>query len=278
MRDLQLKDKVCLIVGASGAIGGAIAKRFRAELARTVETDFSSSDPCQDLDEGSGEQCRLRMRLDVRQWLQVREAVQKVIEQFGRIDVLINCAGVLGPIGPTRDASIEDWLHAVQVNLVGAFYLTRAVLGFMEERGGGKIIHFSGGGAAYGRPFFTAYSASKAGLVRFVESLAEEVRGKNIQVNAIAPGPVNSRMWEQLRNAGELGGQAALREIKSMDETGGVSPDRAVSLALFLASDRSNGLTGRLISAVHDPWETLEQRIPSIMVTEAGTLRRVPVE
>ncbi len=148
----------------------------------------------------------------------------------------------------------------------------------MLASGGGKIILFSGGGAAYARPHFTAYGASKAALVRFTESLSVELADKNIRVNAIAPGPVKSRMWDELRVSGSAGGPKAIEELRSMDATGGVPPERAAALALFLASDRSNGLSGRLISAVHDKWEELGPHISDIMSSDAGTLRRVPLK
>ena len=122
------------------------------------------------------------------------------------------------------------------------------------------------------------YGASKAAIVRFTESLAEELRDANVQVNAIAPGPVRSRMWDEMRAAGAAAGPRALSEIMQMEETGGVSPDRAAALALFLATSRSKGLTGRLISGVHDRWEGFSSRIPEIMNTDRGTLRRVPLD
>ena len=267
---MQLKNKVCLIAGASGAIGSAVAKRFQEEGARLV-VGYLSHKPL--LDDATV----LRFALNVRDWSAVQKCVEDVERRFGRVDVLVNCTGVLGPIGPVSGAQAEAWVEAVETNLVGSFYLTRAVLPLMLEQHSGKIIHFSGGGAAYARPFFTAYGASKAALVRFTESLAHELCGTNIDVNIIAPGPVNSRMWDQMRAAGNAGGQRTREEIRKMEESGGVSPDRAAALAVFLASERSKGLTGRLISAVYDPWEELEQRIPAIMNSEAGTLRRVPI-
>jgi 3-oxoacyl-[acyl-carrier protein] reductase len=171
---------------------------------------------------------------------------------------------------------VNDWVEAVEINLLGSFYLTRAVLPQMLARGSGKIIHFSGGGAAYARPFFTSYSASKAALVRFIESLAEELKEHHIDINAIAPGAVNSRMWSQMRSSGDAGGETTLADVRKMEETGGVPPERAADLAVFLASERSTGLSGRLISAVHDDWTTFDRRISEIAVSEAGTLRRVP--
>jgi NAD(P)-dependent dehydrogenase (short-subunit alcohol dehydrogenase family) len=97
----------------------------------------------------------------------------------------------------------------------------------MKESGRGKIILFSGAGAAYGRPYFTAYSSSKAAVVRFAESLALELEATNIQVNAVAPSPVRSRMWDEMRAAGQAGGPKLEEELKRMEETGGVSPPPA---------------------------------------------------
>lgn len=273
---MQLANRVCLITGASGAIGEAIARRFQEEGALLALTYFSRK-------QGNGERWPgpynkkiFQVPLDIRVRENVAEVIKLVTARFGTIDVLVNCTGVLGPIGPTSAIAEDDWVRAVETNLFGSFYLTRAVLPGMLSNSMGKIIHFSGGGAAYARPYYTAYSTSKAALVRFTESLAEELREAHIDVNTIAPGAVNSRMWDQVR-ALQDPDPKTVEDIRKMDETGGVPPDRAAELAVFLASDRSNGLTGRLISAVWDDWNSLDQRISEVMRSDAGTLRRVPI-
>jgi NAD(P)-dependent dehydrogenase (short-subunit alcohol dehydrogenase family) len=272
----ELANKVCLIAGASGAIGSAIAERFYREGARlAVATHSRKADWC--LAERAESDRLLRVQFDVRRAGEVVEAAERIHERFGALDVLVNCTGIQGPIGLTHALEPDAWARTVEVNLIGSFHLVRAVVPLMLARGGGKIIHFSGGGAAYARPYFSAYGASKAALVRFTETLAEELRDANIQVNAVAPGPVRSRMWDEMRAAGAAGGQKLLRELAKMDETGGVAPERVAALAIFLASRRSDGLTGRLISGVHDRWEDLTAKIPEIMNTEKGTLRRVPL-
>jgi 3-oxoacyl-[acyl-carrier protein] reductase len=268
-------NKTCLIAGASGAIGLAVAKLFHHEGANLALTYFSRK-PANNWD-GSGPSRVLEIPLDIRHKEDLDAAVKNVVERFGTIDVLVNCAGILGPIGPTVAVPMDAWVETVEINLLGSFYLTRAVLPLMLACEQGKIIYFSGGGAAYARPFLTAYGASKAALVRFTESLAEELVESRIDVNIIAPGPVNSRMWSQMRSSADAGGPKALTEIKKMEETGGVSAQRAAELAVFLASDRSNGLTGRLISAIHDDWKVFDQCIPDIMRSDAGTLRRIPL-
>lgn len=274
---LQLAGKVCVVAGASSAIGEAIARRFCREGAHLALT-YCSTRPEALLEEVSRGPGRVAsFALDVHRWEEVQATIQTIEADFGRIHVLVNCTGFLGPIGPTHTLGVEGWVRTVETNLFGSFYLVRAVLPGMLTQGGGKILLLSGGGAAYARPFFTAYSASKAAVVRFTESLAEELRASNVQVNAIAPGPVKSRMWDQMRAARAVGGPRLQEELRQMDATGGVPSDRAAALALFLASDRSNGLTGRLISSIHDDWEDLNPHIARIMDSDAGTLRRVPL-
>jgi NAD(P)-dependent dehydrogenase (short-subunit alcohol dehydrogenase family) len=268
----ELQNKVCLIVGASGTLGAAVAESFAQAGARLALTGRAA------IPQTPAEQAQtLRLKLDIRSRNEVRNALQKVREELGSLDVVVNCSGIQGPIGPAQTLDPEEWIRAVEINLFGCFYLAHAAIPIMLSQGGGKIIFFSGGGATSARPFFSAYGAAKAAVVRFTETLAEELRDQGIQVNAIAPGAVHSRMWNEMRAAGAAGGQKLLEELKQMDRTGGVPPERAASLALFLASDRSRNLTGRLISAVYDKWEEMETRIATIMSTEAGTLRRVPL-
>lgn len=273
---MELANRVCLIAGASGAIGGAIARRFQEEGACLALTYLSRKPVTDEPEAGRKNEKFFHLPLDIRVPTNIAEVIKEVTARFGKIDVLVNCTGILGPVGPTSTVVEDDWVRAVETNLFGSFYLTRAVLPVMLSQSMGKIIHFSGGGAAYARPYYSAYSASKAALVRFTESLAEELLDAHIDINIIAPGAVNSRMWDQVR-ALQDPDLKTIEEIRKMEETGGVPPERAADLAAFLASDRSNGLTGRLISAVWDDWRGLDGRIPEVMKSDAGTLRRVPL-
>jgi NAD(P)-dependent dehydrogenase (short-subunit alcohol dehydrogenase family) len=268
----ELQNKVCLIVGASGTLGAAVAETFAQAGARLALTGRIA------VPETAAEQAHtLRLKLDIRSQTEVHSVLQRVCDELGSLDVVVNCGGIQGPIGAAQTVDPEEWVRAVETNLFGCFYLAHAAIPIMLSQRGGKIIFFSGGGATSARPFFSAYGAAKTAVVRLTETLAEELRDQGIQVNAIAPGAVRSRMWNEMRAAGAAGGQKLLEELKQMDRTGGVPPERAASLALFLASSRSKNLTGRLISAVHDKWEEMEPRIATIMSTEAGTLRRVPL-
>jgi len=274
---MALENKVCLIAGASGAIGGAVARRFLQEGARLAITSRGErpGELAGDL-AGAGRQVKF-YPLEITDWNQVQATVRQAESDFSGLDVLVNCTGIVGPIGRLEDTDPQEWDRALQVNLTGAVYLARAVLPALRRRGHGKIIFFSGGGAAYGRPYFTAYSSAKAALVRFTESLAQELEDADIQVNAVAPGAIRSRMWDEMSAAGAAGGPALLEELRRMEETGGASADRAAALAAFLASERSNQLTGRLVSAVWDDWEGFESHAEKLVGSEVWTLRRVPL-
>jgi len=274
---MLLKDKVCLLVGASGTIGASIARRFYDEGARLALT-YNTSKPERLALELAGTPDRVGWyQLDVTDRAQVQQVVSQARNDFSHIDVLVNCTGFVGPIGSLETLDIREWTRTIEINLIGSVNLAQAVLPAMKQRGKGKILFFSGGGAAYGRPYFTSYSSSKAALVRFTESLGQELEPTNIQVNAIAPGAVNSRMWDDMRAAAGSGGSKLLEEIKQMEENGGASPSCAAGLAVFLASDRSAGLTGRLFSAIWDDWEHLENHIEKITSSDIFTLRRIPL-
>ena len=201
--------------------------------------------------------------------------VGSVIGKWGKVDILVNNAGIQGPIGSVIETGIDEWIKTVHVNLIGTFLCTRAVLPSMIKQQRGKIINLSGGGATSPRPNFTAYGVSKTGVVRFTETLAEEVSKFNIQVNAIAPGSVNTKMTEEILNAGKAAGDKAISEARNQLETGGTPPEKAAALAVFLASEKSDGLTGRLISAVWDDWQQFPGQIEKIMASDLYTLRRI---
>jgi 3-oxoacyl-[acyl-carrier protein] reductase len=273
---MRLKNKIAIVTGASRGIGKAIAIAFAKEGADVVVVSRSLPEV-----EETAAQARalgrraLALKVDVSSRKDVTRMVGSAIEEFGKIDILVNNAGIQGPIAPIIEADIEQWIQTVNINLIGTFLCAKAVMPFMLKRRQGKIINLSGGGATSPRPYFSAYAASKAAVVRLTETLAEEVKGFNIQVNAIAPGAVNTRMLEQVLAAGKAAGEEALAEAKRQLETGGTPPETAAALAVFLASNESDGLTGRLISAVWDNWQGMAKRIPEIMASDLYTLRRI---
>ena len=174
------------------------------------------------------------------------------------LDVLVNNAGMLTPIGKVWDNDWHAWEMTIRVNLLAPVELCRACVPWMSERRQGKIINISGGGATRPRPHFSAYATAKAGLVRFSETLAHEVRDRQVQVNCVAPGAMNTEMLQAVLRAGpEHVGALEYAEALKQAETGGTLPQRAAELCVFLASAASDGITGTLLSAVWDPWESL---------------------
>jgi 3-oxoacyl-[acyl-carrier protein] reductase len=193
-----------------------------------------------------------------------------------RLTALVNNAGIYGPMGPLEDNDHEDWMRTLAVNLFGTVFLTRAVLPEFRAQRYGKIINLSGGGATSPLPYFSAYAASKAAVVRFSETLAEEVRDAGIDVNAIAPGALNTRLLDQVLDAGpaRVGRPFFERSLQQRVE-GGASLERGAALAVFLASAASDGITGRLISAVWDNWAELPQHMEELARSDVYTLRRI---
>ena len=214
----------------------------------------------------------LRIRADVRDLEQMQAAAERVRTVFGRLDVLVAAAGIQGPVGPFLGNRPKAWSDTIETNLIGAVNSCRAALPAMVERRSGKFILLVGGGSGHSRPNFSAYAASKAAVARFVECLADEVLDNNVQVNSISPGGAYTHMTDEILSAGEE--RAGRREIEDAEQvrvTGGVSPEKQTQLALFLASERSNHITGKLIH-VNDDWRRFEREN---MKPELYTLRRV---
>jgi 3-oxoacyl-[acyl-carrier protein] reductase len=261
-----------LITGAGRGVGKRLAIGFATAGARVgllarskAELDLAQLE----IEHAGG--TALRIRADVTDYEQMSAAVERMRAHFGGIHTLIAAAAIQGPIGPLSDTDPAAWAETVQTNLIGVVNACRAVLPFMIERRSGKIIVMSGEGAGTPRPFFSAYAASKAGLVRMVETLAEEVRDHNIQANCLAPGGTYTHMTDQILHAGERAGWKAQEEALEVRRTGGMAPEKQIQLALFLASDRSNHISGKLLQ-VTDDWKRLEE---SSIHPEIYTLRRI---
>jgi 3-oxoacyl-[acyl-carrier protein] reductase len=206
----------------------------------------------------------------------VTRLVAAAIGAFPDLQILVNNAGVYGPMGVIEKVDWEEWVRTIEVNLFGSILMCRALLPHFKARRYGKIVQLSGGGATNPLPRISAYAASKAAIVRFGETLAEEVRADGIDVNAIAPGPLNTRLLDQVLAGGpERVGQAFYDRSQRQKEQGGALLERGADLAVFLASAASDGITGKLVSAVWDPWETLGEHLDDLQCTDVYTLRRI---
>ena len=275
---MKLQGKVAIVTGGGRGIGEAIALAFAregAELTIASRTQTELEQVAAQIRKKGG-QVQV-IRTDVSNQDDVARLIEATLTAYGQIDILVNAAGVYGPIGPMWDVDVDEWIRATQINLFGTFMCCHAVLPHMIERRQGKIVNFSGGGATSSLPRFTAYGVSKTANVRLTETLAEEVKEFNIQVNAVAPGAVDTRLQDQVLAAGERAGDL-LGRIRKLRETGegGVPRELPAALVVFLASDESDGLTGKLIAAAYDGWESWDaDRIVEVMSAPWFTLRRM---
>jgi NAD(P)-dependent dehydrogenase (short-subunit alcohol dehydrogenase family) len=182
---------------------------------------------------------------------------------------------VYGPKGAIEDADWSQWTRAIEINLFGSVLPARALIPHFTARGYGKVVQLSGGGATGPLPGLSAYAASKAAVVRFAETLAEELREHRVDVNAIAPGALNTRMLDEVLSAGaERVGEDFYRRAIEQQKSGGVPLRKGAELAVFLGSPASDGITGKLLSAVWDPWADLPEHLVELE-SDVYTLRRI---
>jgi len=275
-----LHNKVAVITGANQGLGLEIAKKYVIAgahvviCARDKDLLLIAADALRQL--ASPEQKIISQVADISQEIDVNKIVKSIVINFGTCHVLVNNAGVYGPKGAIDEVNWADWIKAIEINLCGSVLMARALIPFMKKQVYGKIIQLSGGGATNPLPKISAYAVSKAAIVRFAETLAEELRGTGIDVNSIAPGALNTRMLDEILVAGpeKVGLDFYARALKQK-QSGGVPIDRGADLALFLASPCSNGITAKLISAVWDNWEEWPNYIKELDGSDIYTLRRV---
>lgn len=277
---MKLAGRCAIVTGASQGLGLAIAERFVEEGASVAicARDGAALDAA-----GArlralaqGDQRVATRPCDVSRPADVDALVATALDELGAIDVLVNNAGVYGPIGRIDEVPWEEWTRAIEIDLHGTVYPCRAVIPHLGQRGGGKIVNLSGGGATNPLPRISAYAAAKAAVVRFTETLAAELRELRIDVNAIAPGALATRLLDEVIAAGSsrVGEDFHARMLQVKAEGG--TPLRAgADLCVWLASSESDGITGRLLSAVWDPWPTLAAHREALAKSDVYTLRRI---
>jgi 3-oxoacyl-[acyl-carrier protein] reductase len=273
---MRLGGRVALVTGGSAGIGKATVARLLNEGAKVAFCARSADDleaTAAELRTISGE--ILPIRADVSDERDVANMVDKTLGRFGALDIVVNNAGVYGPVGPAWENDARLWQETITINLIGTFLVCRQVVPVMIEARHGKIINMSGGGAATPFARFTAYAASKAAVVRFTETLALEVAEHNIQVNVVAPGFVATRLHQATLDAGEKAGADFLRKTREQLVQGGVAVDIPAALVAFLASEAADRITGKFISAAWDRWVDLESHLAELEATDVYTLRRI---
>ena len=276
----SLEGRAAVITGASHGLGLAIAHAY-VEAGASV---FLCSRKPESLEKARAEvqaragpkQIVMAQICDVSKPRDVQRLATQALEAFGRLHILVNNAGVYGPMGLIEEVDWDEWIGAIEINLYGSILMCRAVLPHFKEHSYGKIIQLSGGGATGPLPRLSAYAASKAAIVRIVEGLAQEVSQHSIDVNAIAPGALDTRLLDEVLQAGpEMVGEDFHARMLKVKRQGGTALSEGANLAVFLGSAASDGITGRLISAVWDPWERLTEHRDELQSTDVYTLRRI---
>jgi NAD(P)-dependent dehydrogenase (short-subunit alcohol dehydrogenase family) len=275
-----LEGRAALITGANQGLGKAIAHAYvnaGASVLLCARDGRLLEEARDEVGRGAGPGQRVLCEpADVSRPHDVARVVTRALSEFPQLHILVNNAGVYGPMGPIEAIDWAEWVRALEINLYGSVLTCRAVLPHFKTRCYGKIVQLSGGGATNPLPRISAYAASKAAIVRFAETLAEEVRANGIDVNSIAPGALNTRLLHQVLNAGpESVGQAFYDRMVKQQETGGAPLEKGAALAVYLGSPASDGITGKLLSAVWDPWETLADHEDDLRNTDVYTLRRI---
>jgi 3-oxoacyl-[acyl-carrier protein] reductase len=264
----QFQGKRVIVTGAGRGIGKRLAIGFARAGARVgllarsrPELDLARLE----IEHGGGEATALVA--DVRDY----DALYAAAANFGPADVLVCAAAGQGTVGPLYAADPAAWADVISTNLIGVMHSLRAVLPSMVERRSGKVIALTCRGSGHARPNFTAYAASKTALVRLVETVADEVLEHNVQVNCMSPGETYTNMTDEVLAAGDAAGWREIEDAERLRINGGTAPDKQIALALFLASERSNHLSGRFLH-VNDDWKRLEQEQTN---PELFKLRRV---
>ena len=243
-------DKVAFVTGAAGAIGGATARRLADAGYRLALADTATPQP------GAWPADALALALDVRSGEAVRAAVARTLQTFGRIDLLVNVAGITS-FGTAQHLAEDEWARVLDINLSGTFRCCQAVLATMKSQGGGCIVNLGsvlGKNGGNTRPWIDpsdqnasgniAYGVSKAGVHALTAYLAREMAAHGVRVNAVAPGPVASAMTSAL--------PAAIKSLIPLGRMG--TPEDVAGVVAFLASDAAAFVTGEVIDLNGGMW------------------------
>ena len=277
---MSFKNKVVVISGANQGLGLYLSKKLYLDGAKL----FLCS---RNLDLLNKEVSKFKnktnivytYKVDVSNNNQTKSFIKKCISRLGKIDVLISNAGIYGPIGECDTVSNLAWKRSIDINLFGSFNLISNTVSFMKKQKYGKIIQLSGGGATSPLPNFSSYAASKAAVVRLCETISEELKAYKIDVNCIAPGPLNTRLLNKVLKAGpQKAGDKFFQKSLKQKDNGGASMEKTYKLIHFLVSKKANGITGKLISSLWDNYEIsakTKKNKNQLTTSDIFTLRRI---
>jgi NAD(P)-dependent dehydrogenase (short-subunit alcohol dehydrogenase family) len=269
-----------LITGSGSGIGRFLAAHFVGlghqvwGVGRSPQPELSAANTSASAIAGSfRHSCA-----DLSEWSEVAAFRETVGAAWSHLDVLICCAGVQGPLGPAMSLDPSEWSRSVRINLDGTFFVIRAFHDLLSRHwvSRAKVFCLSGGGSATPRPNFSPYACAKAGVVRLVENLSREWADSAVDINAIAPGAINTRMTEEVVNLGAaVVGDKEFQTADRQRREGGASLPRLAAMLEYLISPQGDGVSGRLISTPWDPWEHLAEHREALAASDIFTLRRI---
>ena len=275
-----LENRKAIVTGGSQGLGYEIAHQFVASGADVIICGRSNSQLKKAMNKlrsiANNKQKVFAFRADVSNKDDVKNLVNETIIKLGGCQILVNNAGIYGPKGPIENIDWNEWVKALNININGSVLMCKEIIPYFKKQGYGKIIQLSGGGATNPLPNISSYAVSKAAIVRFAETIAEELRDFGIDVNSIAPGALNTGMLDEIILAGEEKvGKKFYQKSLEQKNSGGTPLQYSGELAVFLASAESDGITAKLISAVWDKWRNWPKNIEKLNTTDIYTLRRI---
>lgn len=272
-----LEGKNAVITGANRGLGKAIATEFVKQGANVLICARDVPLLIKTIKELSAYGTDVfACKTDVSNERDLNKLYNTSMSYFDKVDILVNNAGIQGAKGLIEETKWNEWLETINTNLLSVVYLCKLFIPHFKNNKSGKIINISGGGAANPRAYFSAYAVSKVGVVRFTETIAEELKDYNIDCNSVAPGALNTRLLDEVLSAGpDKIGRDAYNKFLKQKEQGGSSMENAAKLCSFLASPSTNGITGKLISAAWDDWKNLTNHKQELKDTDVYTLRRI---
>lgn len=258
----MLSDKTAIITGGARGIGFAIAKELVNQGVRVVICSRTRSDLQKALKAlNRKNKAAFGKICDVSKFNDCKDLVKFAKEKLNNIDILVNNAGIYGSIGAFEKINVNDFRKTLEINLMGMVYCSNLIIPIMEKKGKGKIINLCGAGVGGSKtmPKFTAYFTSKFAVAGLTEVLSDELKEKNIQVNSVSPGAVNTYLNEYIIKQGsEKSGKEFYENAIKQQESGGTPPELAAKLVAYLSCSESDHITGRLLSAKWNSPEKLK--------------------
>lgn len=276
---MNVSGEVVAIWGAGRGIGRAVAVDLARRGASVAIVARSADEVAAAADEASAVgAAAVPYVADAADPRDVDRVVADFRRRHGRIDAAVVTAGSNGPVGPAWTIEPSEWAETLRANVAVAFNVCRFVVPAMLPRRRGKIVLFGGGGATAPVAALSAYSAAKAAVARFAETLALETASQGIRVNVVAPGFVDTKIHDGAEAAGDAAGEHGRAvQVARVTGAGFVAATLAVELVAFLLSAEAGELTGKLISAQHDDWRSWAGRAAELNALPLYTLRRVDV-